>query len=170
MGAAEAGEHSAGLAIGQAWPSGDMASGNIDSSIAPQLFYEYEASDIFSLFANAMPLNHTDGKLKMTATALGIKANLIYYDKLSPYALLGMGLYFVDKEFITAGVTERGKKTLFGIQLGVGADVDISEHFFAGMGFHLHNLFSNNTTLAQAGRVELSGREAVLFFRAGVRF
>jgi opacity protein-like surface antigen len=106
----------------------------------------------------------------VTASALGIKANLIYYDKLSPYALLGMGLYFVDKEFVTNSIRERAKKTLFGLQFGVGADLDISDLFFAGMGFHLHNMFSNNVTLANAGRVELSGREAILFFRAGVRF
>lgn len=165
-----ANEHAAGLAIGQVWPSGDIANGDVDSTLGPQIFYEYEASDIFSLFANAMPLSHTDGRLKVTTTSLGIKANLIYYDKLSPYAFFGMGLNFVNKEFVTGGVSERAKKTLFGLNLGVGADLDINETFFAGMAFSLYNLFSNSVTLPRAGRVELSGREAGLFLRAGVRF
>jgi opacity protein-like surface antigen len=159
--------HSVGFLIGEAWPSGQIG-GNIDGAVAPGLFYEYAASDVFSLYASGMKSNHDDGQLKLLSTDLGFRANLVYYDKLTPFVDFGMGLYFVNK--IVGVANETASKTLFGMNLGLGADLDLSNRFFVGMMLSIHQMFSGATTLPVNGRTELSGRYAGFFLRGGVRF
>lgn len=157
--------HSAGLMVGQLWPSGEIGK-DVDSAVAPGIFYEYAASDVFSLYAEGVRSRHSDDDLKLFTSTLGMKAHLVYFDKLAPYALLGAGLYFTDKRF----GTERGKKTNFGIHLGLGAELDLSEMFFMGLEFDVHNIFAGNTTLPSGSKREISGRWAGFFLRGGVRF
>jgi len=160
-------KHSTGLMVGQVWPSGELGK-DVDGNVAPGIFYEYAASDIFSLYSNAIHSSHSNEKLKMLSTDLGIKANLVYYDKLSPYALLGMGLYFVNKK--VGATQEEAEATLFGFNLGLGADLDLSEYFYMGMIFSIHNMFSKTISLPLNGNTELSGRWTGFFLRGGVRF
>jgi opacity protein-like surface antigen len=162
---AEAGDHAVGLVIGQTWPAGEIGQG-LDGAVAPGLFYEYAASDVFSVYASGVRSSHNDGALKLTSTNVGIKANLFYIDKLSPYAMLGAGLYFVDKAY----GSERAEKTNFGLHLGLGAELDLSDLFFMGLEFDVHNLFSSTVNLPIRGRTEISGRWSGFFLRGGVRF
>ena len=159
------GDNAVGLMVGQVWPAGEIGE-DVDGAVAPGIFYEYAASDIFSVYASALHSSHTDGALKLTSTNLGIKANLFYLDKLSPYALLGAGLYFVNKQV----GAERAEKTNFGLHLGLGAELDLSELFFMGLEFDVHNLFSSTANLPVQGRTEISGRWSGFFLRGGVRF
>lgn len=162
------GDHSAGLMVGQVWPNGDIGNG-LDGNAAPGIFYEYSASEVFSLYAQAVPSTHNDGVLKVTATSMGMKAHLVYYDKLAPYVMVGAGLYFVDRE-VGGAVRERAKKTVFGVHLGLGAELDLSEMFFIGLQFDIHNLFSGSVNLPVNGKTEISGRTTGFFLRGGVRF
>lgn len=159
------GDHAVGLMVGQVWPSGEIGK-DVDAAVAPGLFYEYSASDVFSLYASGIRSSHSDDNLKVTSTNVGIKANLFYFDKLSPYALLGAGLYFVNKRF----GNETASKTNFGLHLGLGAELDLSEHAFLGLEFDLHNLFNSRVTLPVAGKVDVSGRWTGFFLRGGYRF
>lgn len=165
QGAAEG--HSVGPMVGQVWPSGEIGH-DMDGAVAPGLFYEYEASEVFSVYGNVFKSNHTNDKLKLLSTAAGIKATIIYIDKLAPYAFFGMGLYFVDKYI--PRTAETASKTLFGFNTGLGADLDLNDQFFVGMTFHLHNLFSGAVELPRNGRTELSGRWTGFFLRGGIRF
>lgn len=162
---AEAGDHSVGLAIGQSWPAGEIGQG-LDGALTGGLFYEYAASDVFSVYASGLRGSYNEGALKLTSTSVGIKANLFYIDKLSPYAMLGAGLYFVDKAY----GAERAEKTNFGLHLGLGAELDLSNMFFMGLEFDVHNLFSSTINLPVRGRTEISGRWSGFFLRGGVRF
>lgn len=159
------GDHSAGLMVGQVWPAGEIGK-NVDGAVAPGLFYEYTASDVFSLYAMGVRSSHNNEALKLLSTSLGIKANLVYFDKLAPYAMLGAGLYFVDKRI----ATETAEKTNFGIHFGLGAELDLSEKFFIGLQFDIHNLFAGTVDLPIAGRTEISGRWTGFFLRGGLRF
>lgn|GEM_PF-3973722 len=161
------GTHSAGLMVGQVWPSGDIGNG-LDGNVAPGLFYEYAASEVFSLYSQIIPSSHNEGVLKLTATSVGMKAHLVYYDKLAPYVMVGAGLYFADREVGVA--RERAKKTVFGIHLGLGAELDLSEMFFIGLQFDIHSLFAGTVNLPVNGKTEISGRTAGFFLRGGVRF
>lgn len=162
---AASGNHSAGAMIGQVWPAGEIGK-NVDSAVAPGLFYEYAASDVFSVYSSAVRSSHTDGAMRIFSTNVGIKANLVYFDKLAPYAIVGAGLYFVKKNI----GAEIAQKTNFGLLLGVGAELDISEMFFMGLQLDIHNLFASRTNLPVAGRTEISGRWTGFFLRGGVRF
>lgn len=166
VGATE-GDHSVGLMVGQAWPSGDLGQ-NMEGAVVPGIFYEYAASDVFSVYAEGLRSTHSNKALKLTTYAVGIKSVLIYIDKLAPYALLGMGLYDVTKTVGTA--RETAGKTLFGFNLGLGADLDLNERVFMGMAFQLHNVFSGSVDLPVNGRTELSGRWSGLFIRGGFHF
>ncbi len=159
--------NSVGFLVGEAWPSGQIGTG-VDGAVAPGIFYDYAASDVFSLYTSVTKSNHNDGLLKLVSTDIGFHANLIYYDKLTPFAEFGMGLYFVNKQVGIA--SETASKTLFGLNLGLGADLDLSNRFFAGMMLSIHQVFSGSTTLPVNGRTELSGRWAGFFLRGGVRF
>jgi opacity protein-like surface antigen len=162
--AAGPGTHTIGVMVGQVWPAGEIGK-DVDAAVAPGLFYEYSSSDVFSLYASGIHSNHSEDNLKITSTNVGIKANLFYFDRLSPYALLGAGLYFVNKRF----GNEIASKTNFGLHLGLGAELDLSDHAFVGLEFDLHNLFTSRATLAQ-GKVDVSGRWTGFFLRGGYRF
>jgi opacity protein-like surface antigen len=162
---AASGAHSVGLMVGQVWPAGEIGK-DVDAAVAPGIFYEYSASDVFSLYASGIHSNHSEDNLKITSTNVGIKANLFYFDRLSPYAILGAGLYFVNKRF----GNEIASKTNFGLHLGLGAELDLSDHVFIGLQFDLHNLFTSKAVLANAGKVDVSGRWTGFFLRGGYRF
>jgi len=165
---AGSGDNSVGLLVGQVWPGGKIADGIDGGNVAPGLSYEYAASDVFSVYAQGVRSTHEDGALTVTSTTAGLKAHLVYYDKLAPYVLVGGGLYFVNKDF--ASPAETARKTNFGFHLGFGADLDVSDRFFAGLQLDLHSLFSGNTTLPSGRRVEISGRWTGFFLRGGIRF
>lgn len=158
--------HGAGLMVGQAWPAGEIGR-DLDGTVAPGIFYEYQASDVFSAYAQGIFANHNDSALKVTSTNVGMKAHLVYYDKLSPYVLVGAGLYFVNKAYSSL---ENASKTVFGFHVGLGAELDISERFFAGLEFDVHSLFAGPANTNYGRRVEISGRWTGFFLRGGVRF
>lgn len=162
------GDHSAGLMVGQVWTSGEIGK-DVDGAVAPGIFYEYGASDIFSLYASAVTSKHNDERLKLTSTNLGMKAHLLFVDKLSPYALVGAGLYFV-KRTVGPPNLEIAKKTVFGLHLGLGAELDLSQKFFVALELDIHNLFSGSVNLPAHGRTEISGRWSGFFLKGGVRF
>lgn len=161
-----ANRHSAGLQFGQVWPAGKIGDG-VDGSTAPGLFYEYSASNVFSLQVSVVRSSHND-RVKLFSTAAGIRANLTYFDKLVPYAFGGVGLYFVDRQPLRT--TSNLKTTNFGVNLGLGADLDLGDSFFVGLWIGLHNLFSARGTLPSGASEENSGRWSAFFIRAGVRF
>lgn len=162
---AQAEGHSVGLMVGQLWPAGNIGK-NVDSAVAPGLSYEYAASDVFSAYAQSVRSVHNEGAMRISSNALGIKANLVYFDKLAPYAMLGAGLYFVKKNY---GL-ETARKTNFGLHLGLGAELDLSDLFFLGLELNIHNLFSGTVQLPLNGRTVISGRWTGFFLRGGVRF
>ncbi len=162
------GDHSAGLLVGQTWSAGEIGKGIEGGSVAPGLIYEYAASEVFSVYAQAVRSEHGEGALRVFSTTAGIKAHLVYYDKLAPFVLVGAGLYFVRKNFTAPD--ESAKKTVFGFHLGLGADLDISERFFAGLQFDIHSLFAGTAIMPSTRRAEISGRMTGFFLRGGVRF
>ncbi len=159
--------HSAGITVGQVWPSGDFGK-DVEGAVAPGLFYEYAASDVFSVYAEALRSNHSSDSLKLWNYAAGIKSVLIYIDKLAPYAFVGMGLYHVDRNL--PATNETATKTLFGFNFGLGADLDLNDRVFVGMDFQFHNVFTGSVDLPGAGHTTVSGRWSGLFMRAGYRF
>ena len=61
-------------------------------------------------------------------------------------------------------------KTVFGLHLGLGAELDLSQLFFLGLQFDVHSLFAGTAITPSTKRVEISGRWTGFFLRGGVRF
>jgi len=160
--------HTVGLMVGQTWAAGEIGKDFDGGAVAPGLFYEYEASDVFNLYAQGLFANFNDGILKDNSANVGIKAHLVYYDKLAPYVLVGAGLYFVNRA--VSAPSETASKTVFGFQLGAGADLDIGERFLVGLELDVHTLFAGTAVTPSTKRVEISGRQTGFFLRGGVRF
>lgn len=165
---AAVGDHALGFQVGQVWPSGEIGRER-DGSVAPGLFYEYTASEVFSVYASGVTSSHNSGALKLKSATVGMKAHLVYYDKLAPYAMVGAGLYSV-KRLVGSRTIETASTTNFGFHLGLGAELDLSERFFLGLQFDIHNLFAAYDQLVVNGRTENSGRWTGFFLRGGVRF
>lgn len=164
---AASGDHSVGLMVGQVWPAGEIAK-DVEGAVAPGIFYEYSASEVFSLYAQGVRAYHNEGSLKTTSTNLGMKAHLVYYDKLVPYVMVGAGLYFVKKEL--SAPREAAEKTVFGLHLGLGAELDLSNLFFIGLQFDVHSLFAGTAITPSSRKQEISGRWTGFFLKGGVRF
>lgn len=163
--------NAAGFQFGQVWPAGAIGH-NADGSIAPGIFYEYAASPIFSVQVNLIRSSHND-ILTLFSTTAGIRANLTYYDRLVPYATAGVGLYSVHRKLdnpTVGGPMLEVNTTNFGLNFGLGADLDLSESFFMGLWVGLHNLFGAKTSTSAGTTEENSGRWSALFIRAGMRF
>lgn len=159
--------HSAGLQFGQVWAAGNLGEG-ISSTTAPGLFYEYRASDIFALKVDLKRSSH-DEQLSIFSSTAGIRANLVYYDKLVPYAAFGVGLYFVNKE-IPGFADQDSSTTHFGVNLTLGSDLDLNDQVFVGLALTLHQLFGDTATLPNDTEAEVSGRWSSFLLRAGMRF
>lgn len=159
--------HSAGLQFGQVWAAGNIGEG-ISSTTAPGLFYEYRASDIFALKVDLKRSSHDD-QLSIFSSTAGIRANLVYYDKLVPYAAFGVGLYFVNQKFSPISEEELST-THFGVNLTLGSDLDLNDKVFVGLALTLHQLFGDTATLPNDTEAEVSGRWSSFLLRAGMRF
>jgi opacity protein-like surface antigen len=156
----------AGIQVGQVWPAGVIGE-SVDNAIVPGLFYEYQSGEAFGLKVDWIRARHPNDRLAIDTFSAAIKANIIYYDQLIPYAFFGMGMYLVDK--MVPITNEDASKTLFGMNFGFGLDLDLSSMAFVGMQFGVHNIFSGNATVP-SGIYELSGRYSSFLMRAGIRF
>ena len=166
---AKGGEGSAaGVQVGQVWPAGKIGD-DTDNTIAPGLFYEYQTGDAFGLKVDWIRARHPNDKLAVDTFSAGIKGNLIYYDALVPYAFFGMGIYSVSK-LVPNMAPFYADKTVFGMNFGFGADLNLSDAAFIGMQFGVHNLFSGNATLENGTTYEVSGRWSGFMLRVGARF
>ena len=161
------GTHSVGIKVGQVWPTGDIGKG-VDPAVKPGIFYEYGASDVFSIQAGVLPTSFSDGALSVLVTHASMKAHLFYFDKLAPYVMVGAGVYSVSQKISVT--QETAEKTVFGIHLGFGADLDLNEAICMGLGLDIHNLFTGTVNLPRNGRTEISGRLAAFLVHGGYRF
>ena len=159
-----AGPHSFSLSLGQVWSAGDV-SRDAGSTVGGGVVYEYAASDVFSMQAGAFRSEHQE-HLGLLSTTLSVKANLIYYDQLVPYAFFGAGFYF-------ASAPPEGENkinsTHFGIKLGVGADLELNHTFFLGALLSIDNLFSDRAKAPNGQEMRLTGRFSSILVRFGFR-
>ncbi len=164
--------HSAGLQFGQVWVTGDFVEEAL-STTAPGLFYEYRASDVFALKIDLKWISLKQGlhndRLSIFSSTAGIRANLVYYDKLVPYAAFGVGLYFVDKSTPDSPGEDLSTSN-FGVNLTLGSDLNLSDRAFVGLALTLHQLFSDTATLPNDTKTDVSGRWSSFLLRAGMRF
>lgn len=156
---AAAGDHGAGLGLGQAMLMGDWAE-DVDDTLAFTLKYSYEASALFGLMADIYYASHSNNvgtnSLSVKGLTPNLRVNFAYIDKLVLYGFTGFGLFLVDK---TEG-TASGSVMTLGYNLGAAANLALNEHFQFGTELSFHNIFGKTTaadTVANTPSISIGG-------------
>jgi len=172
------GSHNLGLDLGQIFLMGDLA--KYSDCIGTQVHYTYGASDLFGLDTSLGYSEHSDGKYSVASLLTGMRVNMTWYDKVVPYALVGLGFYRPTyKDLSNAlGATAASPLAnlpsisafLFGIHFGPGIDLQVSRNFFFGAALTIHDMFGTAKTYANGSPLMVGGIYTSFFLHAGVTF
>lgn len=139
------GTHNVAIGIGQVFLAGDLSKAN-DNALGSQLQYTYGVSDLFSFESSLGYSSHSgvgSNSLKLLQLVTGLRTNLIYFDQLVPFFSGGLGFYHPS---ITLPGNISASSILFGLNLGAGADLILSDRFYFGTRLTLHNMFGSTKT------------------------
>jgi hypothetical protein len=172
------GSHNLGLDLGQIFLMGDLA--KFSDCIGSQLHYTYGASDLFGLDTSVGYSEHSDGRYSMASLLTGLRVNMTWYDKIVPYALVGLGFYkptYKDTSNNPPGTSASPLASLptisaflFGIHFGPGIDLQVSRNFFFGAALTIHDMFGTVKTFANGSPLSVGGIYTSFFLHAGVTF
>jgi hypothetical protein len=153
------------LAVGQVFLMGDLA--NYSDAIGAEVQYTYGVSEMFGFQSSLGYSSHSDGKYSMGTLLTGVRANLSWYDKVIPYAVVGLGFYKPRMQFEDLSSVS---PLLFGLHLGPGIDLQLTRDLFFGAGLTFHDIFGNDEKLAN-GRVQsVGGTYTTFLIHAGISF
>jgi hypothetical protein len=161
------GSHNLSLGVGQIFLMGDIADTDYENAIGTELHYTYGVSDLFSFESNFGYSSHSSGTLSMSRLAAGVRTNLVYYDQLIPFVSLGLGFYNPSAT-LASGATLSG--LLFGLQLGGGVELLLSDRFFFGSRLTFHNMFESNKRDSAGINHGLGGSFLSFLVHAGITF
>ena len=154
------------LDVGQVFLMGDLNSKYTDN-LGVRLHYTYGVSQTFGFDSSFGYSNHSDGKFSMTSLLTGVRANLSWYDKVIPYAVVGLGFY---KPSMKVDNTASVSPLLFGVHLGPGVTLQLTNNLFFGAALTFHDMFGSNEVLPDGRIVAVDGTFASFFLNAGVSF
>ncbi|MCB9094396.1 MAG: outer membrane beta-barrel protein [Halobacteriovoraceae bacterium] len=135
--------HGVSLGFGQSFLFGNYSNSGEDR-LTFDYYYIYRASYTFQFLLNihSHKFEQTNEYVKVSSLNMGIKAKLFDFDAFSPYITGGLGFYqpkarrYVDGEYV-----ETETKSVMGINVGAGMDLELNEHFTVGLLLHLHDPF-----------------------------
>jgi opacity protein-like surface antigen len=180
------GSHNVGLDLGQVILMGDTA--QYSDGIGSQIHYTYGASDLFGLdtsigyseHSGSKGPIHIDSKYSVISLLTGIRVNMTWYDKIVPYALVGLGFYkptYKDTTNVPAGAPLSSvpelpsiSSVLFGLHFGPGIDLQVSRNFFFGAALTVHDIFGTVKTYADNTPLNVGGLYTTFFLHGGVTF
>lgn len=138
-------QHGIGLGLGQTLLFGDFADHG-DDELAFDLFYQYRASYTFDFLANFHTNTYKkddNQKTDLTGFTFNIKGRLFDFDAFAPYLTGGLGMYWPKvTRFRGANLAESEKQAVLGINVGLGADLQLNEHFSFGFATFYHQPFN----------------------------
>ena len=162
------------LDLGQVFLMGDLS--RYANSIGAQLHYTYGVSDLFAFDTSLGYSEHSDGQYSMTSALAGMRGNLSWFDKIVPYAVLGVGFYRPSyqqsSQLVTSGTTTASSlsSVLFGIHMGPGIDLQLTRSLFFGASLTLHNLFGTTRVLESGTGYYMGGAYISFFAHTGYTF
>lgn len=158
--------------VGQVFLMGDMGA-NYSDSIGTQFHYTYGVSDIFAFDTSLGYSSHSDGKFSMASGLAGLRTNIAWYDKVVPYAVLGLGFYRPSYQIMnnTDGnaIINTVSTTLFGVHVGPGVDLEVTKQLFFGASLTFHDVFSTSKPLAN-GIIPVGGTYTSFLLHTGITF
>ncbi|MEO5969504.1 MAG: hypothetical protein ABIQ95_06220 [Bdellovibrionia bacterium] len=172
------GSHNVGIDLGQVFLMGDLA--KYSDCIGSQLHYTYGASDLFGLDTSIGYSEHSDGKYSVASLLTGMRVNMTWYDKVVPYALVGLGFYRPTYKDLSSAVGATGAAPLadlssisaflFGIHFGPGIDLQVSRNFYFGAALTIHDMFGTAKTYSNGAPLMVGGIYTSFFLHAGFTF
>jgi hypothetical protein len=160
------GTHNLSLGVGQIFMLGDFSNRAYENAIGTQLTYTYGVSELFAFESTFGHSSHSPD-LSLNFLSAGVRTNLIYFDQLVPFFNLGLGFYR-SSETLTNGANLSA--LLFGLQLGTGLDLLISERIFFGTRLAFHDMFSSSKKDSNQVAHEVGGAFASFMIHVGVNF
>lgn len=159
------GSHNVALELGQAFLMGDLGNKYTDS-INYQLHYTYGASEIFGFDSSLGHSSHSDSEFSMTSLNAGLRINMAWFDRVIPYATAGLGFYRPSRRVTP---TNSVSEVLFGIHLGPGVSLQLTQDMFFGTSLTFHDVFGTTKQTAN-GNVDLGGTYTTFLLHAGLTF
>ena len=172
------GTHNLALSVGQVFLMGDLSS-RYENALGTELHYTYGVSDLFSFESNFGYSSHSGQVNGATASLLhlatGIRTNLIYFDQLVPYFSAGLGFYNLSETRSIDGKTPNGATfdvsgLLFGLQLGGGAELLLSNNIFFGAGLTYNTMFAATKKASNNNLVSMGGSLISFLVHVGFTF
>jgi hypothetical protein len=160
------GTHNLSVGVGQVFLLGSIGD-RYEDAIGPSLNYTYGVSDLFAFHSNFSYHSHSSGDLSIWNLSGGVRANLMYFDQLVPYATVGLGFY-QPSYILPNKATVSG--LLFGMQLGTGIDLMISNAVFFGAEFNYNTMFDSSKKDTSGTTQALGGAFASFMIHAGLTF
>jgi opacity protein-like surface antigen len=144
---AEEGRHYLGVQAGQVGLTGDVGSA-YGSALGVGAFFNYAASDFLEFQLSWLTSHHSSNNLALTQNsyALILQYNLDQLDIFTPY--IEGGAEFASHVQDIPGLSGNASynTTAFGLDLGIGAKVDLGKSFMTGLDFTYHNIFDASAT------------------------
>jgi hypothetical protein len=166
------GSHNVSLDIGQVFLMGDL-SAQYANAIGGRLHYTYGVSDLFGFDAMIGRSSHSDGKFSMTTLLTGLRTNLAWFDKVVPYVSFGLGFYKPSYQY---SLTASTSPTLFGVHVGPGILLEITDQVFFGASLTFHDVFGGKeiipgaTSAAPSQTIDVGGTFTSFLLNAGYTF
>lgn len=153
------------LDVGQVFLMGDLST-SYNDSLGMQLHYTYGVSEMFGFDASVGHSSHSGGRYSLTTLLAGLRTNLTWYDKVIPYAVFGLGFYKPGYKF--DDLTSYSP-VVFGLHLGPGVTLQLTDQFFFGASLTFHDIFGSRQETSK-GIVEVDGTYTSFFLNAGFTF
>lgn len=161
------GTHNLSAGVGQVFLLGSLGD-SYEDAIGPSLNYTYGVSDLFAFHSNFSYHSHSSGDLSIWNLSGGVRANLMYFDQLVPYASIGLGFY--QPSYIIKDTRATVSSLLFGMQLGTGIDLMISNTVFFGAELNYNTMFDSSKKDSNGTTRSLGGAFASFMIHAGLTF
>ncbi len=158
------GTHNLSLAVGQVFLLGSLT--RFENAIGPEIHYTYGVSDLFAFQSNFGYHSHSSGALSIWNLSAGLRANLAYFDSLVPFTKIGLGFYHPSYSENNATVSG----LLFGMQLGTGIDLMISNSVFFGAQTTYNTMFDSSKKASDNSMRSLGGAYLSFMVHAGLTF
>ena len=162
------GSHNLSIGLGQVFLAGDL-SDTYENSLGLQLHYNYGVSELFAFDSDFGYSSHTNGELSIWHMAAGLRSNLVYFDQLVPFFNVDLGFYHPSETFGASKLT--ASALLFGMQLGAGVDLFLTNRVFFGTSLTFHDMFESTKTASDGVTQKQVGGSFIAFLiHAGVAF
>jgi len=160
------GSNNVSLHVGQIFLMGDLSSAYSDN-IGAQVHYTYGVSDMFGFDTSLGYSQHSDGKYSVATFLTGLRTNLSWYDKVIPYLNFGLGFYKPSYQF---SADDSLSPVLFGLYLGPGVDLQLTNQFFFGASLTFNDVFGTSRADKMGNLHDVGGTFTAFLLHAGVSF